>query len=44
MEADGSVLNGSPGEDVDPLAASGEETKDPGCLEPLHEGDKDTQA
>lgn len=44
MEANGSVLTGSPGEDVDPLAASGEETKDPGCLEPLHEGDKDTEA
>ncbi|KAH0514990.1 Integrin alpha-L [Microtus ochrogaster] len=44
MEADGSVLNGSPGEDADPLAASGEETKDPGCLEPLHEGNKDTEA
>ncbi|CAO2583387.1 Integrin alpha-L [Lemmus lemmus] len=44
MEADGGVLNGSPGEDADPLAASGEETKDLGCLEPLHEGDKDTEA
>ncbi|XP_005351995.1 integrin alpha-L [Microtus ochrogaster] len=44
MEADGSVLNGSPGEDADPLAASGEETKDPGCLEPLHEGNKDAEA
>ncbi|XP_050021907.1 integrin alpha-L [Alexandromys fortis] len=44
MEADGSVQNGSPGEDADPLAASGEQTKDPGCLEPLHEGDKDTEA
>ncbi|XP_059122541.1 integrin alpha-L isoform X1 [Peromyscus eremicus] len=41
MEADGGVLNGSPGEGADPLAVSGEETKDPGCLEPLHEDDKD---
>ncbi|KAL1788198.1 integrin alpha-L isoform X3 [Sigmodon hispidus] len=41
MEADGGVMNGSPSEDPDPLAVSGEETKDPGCLEPLHEGDKD---
>ncbi|XP_006977118.2 integrin alpha-L isoform X2 [Peromyscus maniculatus bairdii] len=41
MEADGGVLNGSPGEGADPLAVSGEETKDPGCLEPLQEGDKD---
>ncbi|XP_005064421.1 integrin alpha-L isoform X1 [Mesocricetus auratus] len=41
MEADGCVMNGSPSEDADPPAVSGEETKDPGCLEPLHEGDKD---
>ncbi|ERE78654.1 integrin alpha-L [Cricetulus griseus] len=41
MEADGGVLNGNPSEVTDPPAVSGEETKDPGCLEPLHEGDKD---
>lgn len=41
MEADGGVPNGSPPEDTDPLAAPGEETKDLGCLEPLHESDKD---
>lgn len=41
MEADGGVPDGSPGEDADPLAVPGEETKDMGCLEPLHESDKD---
>lgn len=41
MEADGGVPDGSPGEDSDPLAVPGEETKDMGCLEPLHESDKD---
>lgn len=41
MEADGGVPNGSPGEDADPLAVPGEETKDMGCLEPLRESDKD---
>ncbi|XP_052053938.1 integrin alpha-L isoform X1 [Apodemus sylvaticus] len=41
MEADGGVPNGSPPEDTDPLAVPGEETKDKGCLEPLHESDKD---
>ncbi|KAL6046403.1 hypothetical protein STEG23_021364, partial [Scotinomys teguina] len=40
MEADEGMLNGSPSEGPD-LAVSGEETKDPGCLEPLHEEDKD---
>ncbi|GAB1292722.1 Integrin alpha-L [Apodemus speciosus] len=41
MEADGGVPNGSPPEDTDPLAVPGEETNDKGCLEPLHESDKD---
>lgn len=41
MEADGGVPDGSPGEDADPLAVPGEETKDMGCLEPLRESDKD---
>ncbi|XP_003795918.1 integrin alpha-L isoform X1 [Otolemur garnettii] len=35
MEADAGVPNGISGEDSGQLA-SGEETKDPGCLEPLH--------
>lgn len=35
MEADGAALNGIPGEDASPLEAPGEESKDPGCLEPL---------
>ncbi|XP_028631041.1 integrin alpha-L isoform X3 [Grammomys surdaster] len=41
MEADGSVPNGSPPEALDPLSVPGEDTKDMGCLEPLHESDKD---
>ncbi|XP_051001300.1 integrin alpha-L [Acomys russatus] len=41
MEADEAVPSGSPGEDANPLAVSGEETKDLDCLEPLHTSDKD---
>lgn len=41
MEADGAIPSGSPGEGADPLAVSGEETNDQGCLEPLHVSDKD---
>lgn len=41
MEADGAIPSGSPAEGADPLAVSGEETNDQGCLEPLHVSDKD---